>query len=387
MWYSYAMSKEIKSILVASDSFKGSLSSREIADIFVDVAKVGGYPFAVKGVEIADGGEGTLDAILASTDFEPISVECLNPLFEPIEATYAMCEDVAIVELAKSAGLTLIKYREGNAMRTTTYGVGQLIKDAISKGAKRIYLCVGGSATNDGGIGALSALGYEFWDENGNKLSPIGENLGKIASVRKVSDIADGIEFTILADVDNPLVGKNGATYVYGKQKGATNEQLDLLECGMQNYADITEAYTGVRMQGMKGAGAAGGIAGGFMAYLNGKMQSGIESVLDIIHFSELVQKSDIVITGEGKIDEQSLCGKAVFGVYKRAKLHTKPVYVIAGDNRLSKEQYEKMGIKGVTTLACEAQSVDDSICNAKKYAKIAVEKLLKRIKEDCDNG
>lgn len=373
---------EMKRIIVASDSFKGSLSSREIVDIFDEVAKKHKYSVEIIGVEIADGGEGTIDAILADGKFQERRAECLGPLFRPVRARYAIYNDVAIVESAQSSGLTLIDFKEGNASITTTYGTGEVIRSAILEGAKRIYVCVGGSATNDGGIGALSALGFDFLDKDGNKLKPIGANLGKIADVNMDNEVTSGVEFVVIADVDNPLIGERGATKYYARQKGATDKDVEMLEEGMRNFADVTECVTGVSLHNKIGAGAAGGLAGGLMAYLGASIQSGIESVLALIDFKSQAQDADAIITGEGKIDVQSLCGKAVGGVCRLAQGLSIPVYAIAGCCALKEQKYNLLGIRRVETLIDDSISQEDSILNARRHAFNVADKLLKYISE-----
>ena len=374
----------MKKILVAADSFKGSLSSADIADIFIEQGKIGFPEATVTGACVADGGEGTLDAVLSCGKYEEVKTVCANPLFERITARYALGESEAVVEMAEASGLTLIDYADGNALKTTTYGTGELIADAIKKGAKRIYVCVGGSATNDGGAGALNALGFSFFDENGRSFIPTGGTLGKIRGVKKDGSIDfDGVRFTVIADVDNPLLGETGATMFYGKQKGAAGEDFEVLESGMKNFADITEKFTGVRLHDMKSAGAAGGLAGGLIAYLGAEVRSGIETVLEIIGFEKTLEGKDAVITGEGRIDEQSLHGKAVYGVCKAAAKLNVPVYAIAGYTDLSKDRYGRIGIRHIETLLENAGSVEESIKNAKKYANIAAKKLLQIICEE----
>lgn len=374
----------MKKIIVACDSFKGSLSSKEIADIFLDVNQKLGGVFCVKGITVADGGEGTLDALLASGKFKARKTRCLNPLFEETEARYAYRDGIAVIETAECSGLTLIEFRKGNAKITTTYGTGETIRQAILDGAKEIYVCVGGSATNDGGIGALSALGYEFIDKYGKKLTPVGKNLIEIADVRKTDNvIVDGIKFTVIADVTNPLLGPRGATMFYGRQKGATDDDLIELENGMENYARVTEKVTGVRLDDMPGSGAAGGLAGGLTAYLGADIKSGIESVFEIIDFYTEIKSADIIVTGEGKIDAQSLCGKVVDGVCSVAKRNGQSVYVIAGCSQISSGDLKALGVKKIETLIDYAPSTEESIKNPKPYAYKATENLLKFISEN----
>ncbi len=374
----------MKRILIASDSFKGTLTSVQIADIFANVAQKKGFAVEISGAGIADGGEGTLDAVLSCGKFEKIEKECCNPFFEKITACYAISGDTAVVETAQASGLTLIEYKDGNALYTTTYGTGELIADAIKNGAKKIFLCIGGSATNDGGIGALSALGFNFLDADGNVLKPIGKNLAKIADIDKNgTDYLKGIEFVLVSDVDNPLVGDEGATRFFGKQKGAVEVAADILENGMLNYADVTAKITGVRLHDKKCAGAAGGLGGGVIAYLNAKPQKGIDCILDLIGFDEKLLGTDAVVTGEGRIDEQSLHGKAVFGVCERAKKANVDVYAIAGYTTLTDDDIKRGGIKRVESLLSYAKNVEDSIKNASEYAEKAAEKLLTVIAED----
>ena len=369
-------------ILVCSDSFKGSLSSKEIGDIFATVAKE--YDGVnITSIPIADGGEGTLDAIYSSGEYIYKEIQCSNPLFQKITAKYLVNEDTAIIEMAQASGLTLIPYKDGNAGYTSSYGTGELILDAIKGGSKNIYITVGGSATNDGGIGALSALGYEFLDKDNIILKPIGFNLDKIAYINTENAIdTKGIKFTIIEDVDNPLVGERGATFFYGKQKGAVGDFALSLENGMINYANVIEKQLGVHLHDKSGAGAAGGIAAGLMAFLNAEIKSGINTVLDIVHFNENLKNIDAIVTGEGCIDRQSIHGKAISGVINRAKQFNIPVYIIAGGSKLDFDELKDIGISGIVLLSSIAKSVEDSMQNAYKYALDAANVLIALILE-----
>ena len=363
-------------ILVCSDSFKGSLSSRDIIDIYKKEAK----DVNIIGVEIADGGEGTLDAISKVGKYEWKEIECTNPLFEKIKAKYLLSKDVAIIEMAQASGITLIPYKDGNAAKTTTFGTGELILDAIKSGVKHIYITVGGSATNDGGIGALGALGFKFLDENNNALALTGENLIKIKKIDTSNAINfSGIRFTVVADVENKLLGEKGATYVYGPQKGAVGEIKEQLEEGMKNYNSVVLKTLGIDMSKLEHGGAAGGLASGLMAFLGADVQSGIETVLDLLDFDALLQNADAVITGEGCIDEQSLQGKVICGISKRCIKKNVPVYVMAGYKKINSAE----GIKDIKTLSEIAKSTEDSILNAKTYASIVAKNLLEEIVED----
>lgn len=366
-------------ILVCSDSFKGSLSSKDIIDIY-EVESRNEENVKITGVEIADGGEGTLDAISKFGKYEWKEIECFNPLFEKITAKYLLSQDVAIIEMAQASGITLIPYKDGNAAKTTTFGTGELILDAIRNGAKHIFITVGGSATNDGGIGALSALGYEFLDKEGHALEPIGESLIKIKDIDTSKAInTNGIKFTVVADVENKLLGEKGATYVYGPQKGAVGEIKEQLEEGMKNYNSVAKKVLDTDMSTLEHGGAAGGLAAGLMAFLNANVQSGIETILDLIDFDTLLNNADAVITGEGCLDEQSLQGKVVCGVTKRCVKKNVPVYVMAGITKIQGAD----GIKRIKTLREYARDSEDSILNAKIYARIVAKELIKEIVED----
>ena len=370
-------------ILVCSDSFKGSLSSKDIGDIFTTIAKE--YEGVnITSVPIADGGEGTLDAIYSSGEYKYKEIQCSNPLFQKITAKYLVNKDTAIIEMAQASGLTLIPYKEGNAAITSSFGTGELILDAINSGCKNIYITVGGSATNDGGIGALSALGYEFLDKDNNILKPIGENLAKIAFINTEKAVnTKGIKFTIIADVDNPLVGEMGATFFYGKQKGAVGDIATKLENGMINYANVIEKQFREHFHDKKGAGAAGGISTGLMAFLDADIKSGIDTVLELIHFDDFLKDTDAIVTGEGCIDAQSVHGKAISGVINKAKNKNIPVYIIAGGSKLKYSELEEIGIKGIVVLSSIAKDLEDSIKNAYEYTFDAANVLVAQIVEE----
>lgn len=369
-------------VLIASDSFKGSLSSLELANVFSECAKGLSGAVNVHAVAIADGGEGTLEALASSGDFHTVSVVCRDPLFRDVTANYVMDDGGrAIIEMAQASGLTLIPYEDGNAGLTTTFGTGQLIADALVKGAKQIFVSAGGSATNDGGMGALAALGYAFLDEDGRQVIPIGYNLERVASIETTHALdTSRVSFTILADVDNPLVGERGATRFYGRQKGAVGEIMDNLERGMQSYADVVERETGVRLHDMPHAGAAGGLAGGLIALLGAKVMSGIDAVLSLVDFADKLKNTDVVVTGEGRLDFQSAHGKAVSGVCREAHARDIPVYAIAGCSELSPEDAKLLDLKAIKTLREVATSSEDSIRNAASHAKTVAKLLLQEI-------
>ena len=373
-------------IISASDSFKGSLTSKQTAEIISLAAKEVSDNIEVIACPIADGGEGTLDAVLLSGDFDELELTVKNPLFEPINARYAIKGKVAFVEMAQASGLTLIPYKDGNAELTTTYGTGQIIADAVKRGAEQIYVAVGGSATNDGGIGALAALGVRFLDKNGAELEPIGKNLINIEKIdTKNFSLPSETRLTVLADVDNPLVGERGATRVYGRQKGAVGETADILENGMIHYADVVERELGIRLHDKPYSGAAGGLSGGLMAFAGAAVASGIESVLRLTGFEDKLKNADAVITGEGRLDSQSLCGKAISGVCAPAKRLGVPVYAIVGSTELSQADLSAFGIKRVETLIADSESFEDAINNAPFHMERVAKRMIELIYKSGD--
>lgn len=326
-------------IILAFDSFKGSLSSSELADVAEQAIKAIGNDYSVEKVIMADGGEGTLDALIGSNKdkFRVITKVVSDPLMRPVNARYAISQGgCAIIELAEAAGLPLLTQQERNPLLTSTYGVGELIMDAVSEGCKEILLSVGGSATNDGGIGIMAALGVRFLDTQGVELSPIGENLDKINKIDfsgKDSRL-DGVKFTIACDVNSLFYGSNGAAQVYAPQKGANAADVKYLDNGLRTLSKLLAESCGVDISTLRGAGAAGGVAGGLVAMLGAQLSSGIDMVLDAVDFDSLLVGADMVITGEGRIDSQSFNGKVISGIAARAKRTNTPVIALGGSVR-----------------------------------------------------
>ena len=319
-------------IMIASDSYKGSLSSLEVAqNIQKGVLEV--FPDSeFEVLAMADGGEGTVEALMDSLHGTYQQIECMNPLYEKINATYGIFHDnCAIIEMASASGLPLVK--EKKIRQANTFGTGQLILDALNKGCRTIYIGIGGSATNDGGIGMAHALGVRFYDSQHQLLSPIPQNLPLIDTIDSSSLDAriQDTQIIVMCDVDNPLCGKKGASYIYGPQKGATQEDILFLDHGLQNLADVCQQTGYQNFQNVAGAGAAGGLGFGLMTFLNAKLQNGIKTILDIVHFDERIQGCQLVITGEGRIDHQSIYGKVPTGVALAAKKHHIPTIAIVG--------------------------------------------------------
>ena len=339
-------------IVIASDSFKGSLASIEVAQS-IEMGIFDVFPSCdVVKVAVADGGEGTMDALCQTLGGRFIRIPVQDPIGRTIFASYVILEDgnTAVLEMSSASGLTLLTPAERNPMLTSTYGTGQLIDDAIGRGCRRFLVGIGGSATNDAGMGMLTALGYRFLDAEGNELSGAGASLSKVCGIdcSGVSQAVRDSEFIVACDVDSPLYGPDGAAYVFAPQKGADPDMVKALDDGLRHYADVVASYTGkIPMHGgpsctgetsimkdaasMPGAGAAGGLGYAFVAFFGARLQRGVDMVLDAVGFDSIIEGADLVITGEGRIDAQTLTGKTPYGVLQRASRQNIPVIALAG--------------------------------------------------------
>ena len=339
-------------IVIASDSFKGSLASMEVARS-VEMGILDVFPSCdIVKVAVADGGEGTMDALCQSLGGKVVRIPVEDPIGRTINASYVILEDgnTAVLEMSSASGLTLLTPAERNPMLTSTYGTGQLIDDAIGRGCRRFLVGIGGSATNDAGMGMLTALGYRFLDAEGNELPGAGASLSKVCGIdcSGVSQAVRDSEFIVACDVDSPLYGPDGAAYVFAPQKGADPDMVKALDDGLRQYADVVASYTGkIPMHGgpsctgetsimkdaasMPGAGAAGGLGYAFVAFFGARLQRGVDMVLDAVGFDSIIEGADLVITGEGRIDAQTLTGKTPYGVLQRASRQNIPVIALAG--------------------------------------------------------
>ena len=310
--------------VIAIDSFKGSLSSLKAGEAISEGIKEVYKDALVKVCPIADGGEGTSYAMTLAMGGEMVTAKVHGPLGDIIESSYGYVEKekLAIIEMSAASGITLIKEKQRNPLNTTTFGVGELILDAVKKGCRRFIVGIGGSATNDGGVGMLQALGFEFLDENNNQVEFGAKGLEKIKDIKadKVQKELKECEFLVACDVKNVLCGENGCSKVYGPQKGATPEMIEDMDLWLKNYAELTKKVFPTSDDKMEGAGAAGGLGFAFCSYLGAKLKSGIELVLKEIKLEEEIKNADFVITGEGRLDGQSYMGKAPVGVASLAK-------------------------------------------------------------------
>ncbi|MBQ8052870.1 MAG: glycerate kinase [Lachnospiraceae bacterium] len=340
-------------LVFASDSFKGTLSSEQTVELLTKAAHEVFGPCETFGVPVADGGEGTTDAVILARKGQKIYEEVHGPLMETVMAYYGRLSDKeAVLEMAQASGLPMVPEELRNPLNTTTYGTGELVKAALDAGYTDLSIAIGGSATNDGGMGFASALGVRFLDADGNVLEGKGSELEKVAhiDVSGLDEKAKKAHFTVMCDVTNPLCGKDGATFTFGKQKGGTPEILERLEKGMCNYRDVIIGEFGINPDDTPGTGAAGGLGAALKIFLNAEMKSGIETVLDLIDFDKILEGVDLVVTGEGRTDWQSCFGKVMQGVGDRAKKYDIPVTALCGGLGKGYDQIYEHGIDSIMT-------------------------------------
>jgi len=370
-------------VVIAPDSFKGSNPSLKVAEkIGEGVLRV--FPDAeIKHVPIGDGGEGTVDAVVHEVNGTMRTVEVTGPLGERVKASYGLSETVAVIEMASASGLPLVPGEKKNPLKTTTFGTGELIRDAVEQGCRKILIGIGGSATNDGGVGMAQALGISFTDAEGNEVGFGGGELSRIASIDDSGRLPglDAVEIEIMCDVSNPLCGDSGASAIYGPQKGATPEMVKTLDDNLRHLSDVVKEKTGSDSSEVPGSGAAGGLGFGLMVFAGGTLRSGIEAVLDAIDFAGQVKDADLVITGEGKMDGQSVFGKAPVGVAKVAKQFDIPVLAIVGDIGDGIEAVYDNGIDSVMSNVNRAMPLKEAMENSRELLTDAAERAMRMIR------
>lgn len=372
----------MKKCIIAPDSFKGSMSAIEICDIAQQtIAKF--YPDCeVKSIPVADGGEGTVDCFLRALGGEKVEIEVNNLFMEPIKTYYAKIGDTAIIEMASAAGLPMAEGRANPAI-TTTYGVGEQIRHAVENGAKEILLGLGGSGTNDGGCGCAAAMGVVFKDENGKEFVPTGNTMSRIATIdtSAAMNLLEGCKLTAMCDIDNPMHGPKGAAYIFGPQKGADEKMVAELDEQLVYLDNKIQEELGVTMTSFPGAGAAGAFGAGAVAFLGATLEPGIQAVLDTVDFDELIDGADLVFTGEGKLDSQSLRGKVVIGIAQRAKSKNVPVIAVVGD--VSDDGYEAydMGVSAIFSINRLAIPFSQAKVRSKKDFQATFEDIFRLIK------
>jgi glycerate kinase len=350
-------------ILIAPNSMKGSLTAKRFAEIVEQAfADSSSSFFHTQKVPVADGGDETAEILINALGLERIPVNVFDPLNREIKSIIGYAEGTAVIEMASASGMKLLVSDELNPLKTSSFGTGQLILEAIRQGAKKIVLGVGGSATVDGGMGMLEALGVKFFSCERNLLSGNGENLLKIFSIdTNELKLPKGLEIKIISDVDNPLLGENGAAQVFAPQKGATPEMVEQLEKGLANFEEKVTAKTGIPTAELKGSGAAGGIAVGLVAFLNAEIMMGADFILDLLSFDQHLEWTDLVITGEGKFDQQSLRNKAPYSVAVRAMKHGKPVYAIVGIDEFPRQAIFRKVFPLVSFHICQKEAIENT--------------------------
>lgn len=352
-------------ILIATDSFKDSLSALEIGECIKD-GMSRQLPAATFDIApMADGGEGTIEAALLSVPGERVQLEVHGPLMEKVNAQYAVFQGQTVfIECAQSSGLPLVPMAQRTPMKTNSYGFGEMIKAAIMKGYRTINLSLGGSATNDAGIGMLQALGWEFFDKAGHKISPFDGNPLLTVAVMNADNVIPQLKectFMVACDVTNPFYGEQGAAYIFAGQKGASDKDIVQLDDAMRCFAKLIQGHYGVDMQQLQGAGAAGGLGGTIMAALNGRMTSGVQWMIDFIGLEARIKHADLVITGEGSLDAQSLMGKVPFGVATLAYQFGKPVIGLAGRIDTNLDLHNQM-FNGIFSIQSECRSLEEAL-------------------------
>lgn len=375
-------------LLFASDSFKGSISSEMTVRLLTKAAEEVFGECECSGVPVADGGEGTVDAVVAAENGTIVKVPVHGPLMEETEAYYGIFGgSKAVIEMAAASGLPMVPADRRDPRNTTTYGTGELILDALERGYREISIAIGGSATNDGGMGCARALGARFLDKDGRELEGFGRDLINAARI-DLSGLDPRIQeskITVMCDVKNPLCGENGATWTFGRQKGATEEIQQELEKGMCSYRDLILDTFGINCDQIEGAGAAGGLGAALKVFLGGEMRSGIETVLDLINFDERLEGRDLVVTGEGRTDWQSCFGKVMQGVGERAKAKGIPVLGLSGSLGRNAMDICNYGIASLMTTVNAPMSLDEAIRNAEELYYEGAVRMFRFVKTGMD--
>ncbi len=371
-------------ILIAPDSFKGSLSAIRVCDIIEQGIREVFDDAIITKVPVADGGEGTVEAIRVAAQCEVVSETVTGPLGKPVWASYAILPDrTALIEMAAASGLLLTESATRDPLKATTYGTGELIRSALGHGCRRIVVGLGGSATNDGGMGMARALGYRFLDAKGNELGFGGGELGRLKTIDASGRDSriEACEFVAACDVRNPLCGETGASAVYGPQKGASPEMVRMLDDNLIQLACVVQEALGADIAEKPGAGAAGGLGGGLMAFCGAAIAGGIDIVLDLMEFDRMLSGADLVITGEGRMDFQTAFGKVPVGIAKRAKRQNKPVLAFTGEIGTGAEALYALGIDAIMSIENRPISLEEAISNAEYLLKDAAVRAMRMIR------
>lgn len=368
-------------IVIAPDSFKGSLTAFEVASAIEEGLNKYDKDFIIEKVPMADGGEGTVESLVSLTNGEIINVEVKDPLMREIKGFYGLLGDkkTAVIEMAAASGLPLLKLDERNPLITSTYGTGQLIKDALDRGCKNFIIGIGGSATNDGGTGMLKALGVKLLNKDNKELKDGAIELDQLYKIDMTNfdERISECDIKVACDVENPLCGENGASFIFGAQKGADKEMMKVLDENLQHYGQILESTFNMNVIDVLGAGAAGGMGAAFISVIKAKLERGIDIVVRESKLSEKLEDCDLVFTGEGRIDYQTKFGKTPFGVANEAKKKNIPVIAIAGSIGEGTETLYELGFDGIFSIIDKPMALDDSIKNGSELVKEATYRII----------
>lgn len=372
-------------IVIAPDSFKGSLSAHEVC-IYMEKGIRRVFSDAnIVNVPMADGGEGTVQSLIDATNGQLIRLKVKGPLLNEVEAFYGILGDgaTAVIEMAAASGITLISKEERNPLKTTTFGTGELIRDALDRGCRNIIIGIGGSATNDGGAGMVMALGGRLLDEKGEPIGYGGGELGKLSKIdlSSLDNRLKDCSIVAACDVDNPLCGERGASAIFGPQKGATAEMVNELDSNLAHYAEVVENTLGIRIIDYPGGGAAGGLGGGLLAFTGATLKRGIDIVIEAADLENKVKDADLVITGEGMIDYQTQFGKTPYGVAKIAKKYNKPVIAVSGGIGKAADELYYKGFDSIFSIVDKPMTLEEAIENSGSLVEAAAERIMRVLK------
>lgn len=369
-------------IVIAPDSFKGSLTAKEVADAIEKGINKAYSHIKIEKVPMADGGEGTVQSLVDATNGKIILTKVFDPLMRKINSFYGILGDnkTAVIEMSAASGLPLLSKEEKNPLITTTYGTGELLLHALDQGCRNFIIGIGGSATNDGGFGMMKALGVKFLDSGGNDIGFGGgalENLSLI-DTSGLDKRLKGSSITVACDVDNPLYGPKGASSIFAPQKGATQEMISFLDSNLKHYSNIIEKQLGIAIGEIPGSGAAGGLGGGLVAFLNAQLKKGIDIVIKTTNLEDYICNADLVITGEGNIDYQTQYGKTPYGVAKIAKKHNIPVIAIAGGIGVGANILYEEGFHSIFSITNKPMTLEEAMKNGNRLLEDTAERVIR---------
>ncbi|MDO4272372.1 MAG: glycerate kinase [Eubacteriales bacterium] len=372
----------MRKCVIVPDSFKGTMSAVRVCEIMGQKVKEHFSECEITAIPVADGGEGTVDCFLYALDGRRLSVETTGPFGDKILAEYAVFGDTAVIETASAAGITLGQGRL-NPLEATTYGLGALVKSALENGCKKIILGLGGSCTNDGGVGIAAALGARFYTQSGEEFLPKPHEYTRIGNIdcTSVRELLKNVSIEAMCDIKNPMYGEEGAAYVFAPQKGADSQMVEILDLNLRALDQAIQKSLGLSVAQVPGSGAAGALGAGVLAFLGGSLKSGIETVLDVVAFDDKIRDADMIFTGEGKIDAQSVCGKVIAGVGRRAKLQNIPVVVAAGCRGDGAEEAYEMGVSAIFSTCLEPKSFEEMRGDSEEYLEKTMDSILRVIK------